>query len=952
MSQTFYYELSYAGIPFVLDEGVSVGVSYPESVHTFEKDRTIRQFQAKADLLDELNRLVPFRYGKEFFYPTSFQGKNLTALGIGGSDWTPDINIGEFFYPNTASRWGVFRGLATSAQVSLMQDACTGTTGSSIVPATFRIIAPPVNGLNSGGSYTDYQVTTQLYMLPPKPLAEHGGQYDGLFLVTLVDERFYFRGTPVRLHCNSSTTWLDLLTELRDALGITITNLATFSSEEVYGQPEADSQLWTNFEIASLLLDVVAANLGRVVVRNLSGSYSLLTPLESRNRAILNRGNCANILQNAGGDYFVSGTNLPSSPRLSFKNAVIPATVHVTFPMYIEGDDPVPHFFNPRYPNQRPSAWHEDSYGDTYRVEVPIASGCPLLSGVIEVDSLVEITAALNSGFAGLSDLTLHNTAKALYSGEAQAGASADPNNVSGLRALAMQLAQNHYHWQIGMALDESYPGTYEWDPEGYHDIVWTYSARARQAATRVVKSPWTQVVTDFQHSTPIVSGHTNTPIGVGGPSVAQTIRDSYGAAGTFSGISGTDQRIQTKLAADFISGSTSLTVEDVSHFPTQNRWRAELYNSGYEGVFSPYRELILCEGTSGGIGARGSFTINVVYRSIDGTVTPGSGFLSGDLLRQVMPDTTYGVNLTTYEKGQFNFPHEWTSGGIQGNRVIPQVQTVTVHCASGENINERLHYSGSVTVYDGAHPEPFIRVEPIWVVYRNDPVVPSSGLLFSGPLSGGPCGTFSGTSYSGMSFSGQIFSGIPNSGIPYIPMRSGRYLGQLVGFSATTSGGMPAAPVYAIDNETGFWARLRDKEFPVGEYVRYKWEPVIDTTKYDHISWKDQLEFCEPPEIPAYEVNDVDLPTILSGPDPDAWRASGGQPPIVWMRPGQGNYMLFEQPPRWEDVEKVGSGIIISGVLYYQGILVRYDQDSKLFCHRRNVLLRLATDTVAEECI
>src|SRR6267142_3895816 len=117
------------------------------------------------------------------------------------------------------------------------------------------------------------------------------------------------------------------------------------------------------------------------------------------------------------------------------------------------------------------------------------------------------------------------------------------PLNISGLTALAMQLAADYYNRQATIAIDEVFPGTYNWQPETTHDLIWNISARTGQGSLRVMRTQWNQSIKEFQHSSPLIypeftsggitssSGAdpqgTNIPQGVGGHSVAQSIRDS-----------------------------------------------------------------------------------------------------------------------------------------------------------------------------------------------------------------------------------------------------------------------------------------------------------------------------------------------------------------------------------------------------------------------------------------
>jgi hypothetical protein len=144
--------------------------------------------------------------------------------------------------------------------------------------------------------------------------------------------------------------------------------------------------------------------------------------------------------------------------------------------------------------------------------------------------------------------------------------------------------------------------------------------------------------------------------------------------------------------------------------------------------------EIILFEGTSGGIanffvssgvlsgniptsGLSGNF-IGVVNRGVQGT--PQQKHYSGSVVTQVTPDAGYGINLTTYEKGQFIYPAEWTSGGIQGANIVPQTQTVKVLDAGGATVSGVTYYSGQVQVWDGTQGQSgWLGTDYCWLMSR-----------------------------------------------------------------------------------------------------------------------------------------------------------------------------------------------------------------------------------------
>lgn len=688
MANTFIYNLTYAGVPFVSNEARVIRLAQEHEEYEDKHNLPPKKHQPLEDLIDELNRLIPFQYLEDFTLPQDHIGRNLAGMArkrIVGPWPNTQIKIGDWYYPNSASRWGVFRGLATTEMAIAMENATNGKA------ATFLMNCQPQAPNTAGKNYT---LSTQMYMLTPRPLGQYGAGFSGLYLITLVDERYYWADIPVALKpINNSTTWNSLITTVATTLGISVTQP---NVPIAYTSPEPDSQFWANSASSSFMFDAIAYNIGCTVVRALNGTYQLQTGLAASAQVTTNRGTASKVVRTAGGDLFNELSTAKVSKPLTAKvqNSIVPASVNVTYPKYIIGNDPVPHFVNSRYVNQRASVWLEDPYGDTFTINVPIKSGGSAVSGLAGTS---------------LYQHTIHDTAKSLYSGEVQLPNL--PINYSGLVSLAMQTAQDYYSNQCAAALDEIYPGTFAWVPEAIHDIIWTWSPRERQCTTRVMKTQWNQVIKEMQHTAPAIPGNTPTAPGVGGPSVAQTWRDSF--SGTITSTIGSLS--SGAHVANFIGG--------VNYFPTQNRWKG-IINSGQSNV-----EIMMFEGTSGGT------TVNIVNRGIDGTVQQeqGAGFI-----QQLVPNTNYGINLLTIEKGQFTFPKEWTSGGIMGNAIVPQIQTVLCLANSGVLINQINCYSGQIELFDTTKSSGFqySGYENVWLIDRNTNFL-NSGIYYEGQFVG-----------------------------------------------------------------------------------------------------------------------------------------------------------------------------------------------------------------------
>ncbi len=390
-----------------------------------------------------------------------FPGAKFTSLGFPMPRAYPPLRIGDFFYPVGASRFSVFRGIMTAEDL----DTATGT----VYPNDNNELEAGLFIIQSEGGDAIGQFQNKMLMLPPIPLAGIGQDDPQIFLVTLVDERYLFHqwdGAGV-ITCTALTTtgsWSDLLASIAGTMGITL----TFNPvEPVYGVPEPDSAIYTNWESPAVLLDAVAANIGRVVVRSDYLTYRLLTWEEAIEDQEANRPLSKN---NLVGGAALTSTNAPIS---QVNRSMMPQNVTVTFPKWVD---------NVGYYEPEDYRSHVlDSYGAVLAVNVNLA----------DLDAPYEDLPY----FAGTKYMS--DTAKATYSTEAAVIAEDDPTNLSDLESLAQKMAMDYYD-QRRCWLDEAYAGVFLWPPEGVSDIL--VSWRAGEVFTRVSSPPFNQGQTQFQH--------------------------------------------------------------------------------------------------------------------------------------------------------------------------------------------------------------------------------------------------------------------------------------------------------------------------------------------------------------------------------------------------------------------------------------------------------------------
>lgn len=403
--------------------------------------------------------------------------------GIAAPIWpaAPRPRIGDFFYPTGASRWATFYGVCdTERKDRIVQSTYPSSATGTPTASTFELRADP-EPLTDSLAISGF--TTSLFMLPPRPLKVLDPSFEGLWLITLVDERFYWHTASDAGDIqpdDSTITWASLLTATATALGINLTQ-GTISS--TYGYPAADSPLYSHGENAGTILDSLAWNVGKLFVRSMDGTYKLETPDEAQTTITANIPTSPRS-RIAGGDSFA----LSPSSQTTFPQAqaaVLPSAVKVVFPKFILAAG---------YSDDRPQ-WHitKQSPGNVY-------------SKTIQTTASSITQAGSYSGTKVFRDV-----ARATYTNSGDPA----PTNQTAIDALATQIANDYLRVQQ-FGLDEVYPGVRAWTPEGIHDILWCYRIddnKRPTSYTRVSRKPWNFMVKEFQHEIGTSTGTVVQPV-------------------------------------------------------------------------------------------------------------------------------------------------------------------------------------------------------------------------------------------------------------------------------------------------------------------------------------------------------------------------------------------------------------------------------------------------------
>lgn len=366
------------------------------------------------------------------FEETTWPGRNRLGWTVPGYlPSRPPVRAGVLHWPRDASRFAVGYFLASDNQLSQIR---------SLLATQGYTRQPLVMSQEDQTRQTVQSITASLWMLPPRPLFQITG-HNGLYLLTLVDDRYFWAARDANFDVDMPESWSELMNAIATSLNVTLT------ADAITGAYlSAPKDLISHYESPSMLLDAVAYNTGLRIVANLDGSIVAQDPVTAAAslRAQLNH-------PVMGGGAFAFQQAAPFD-----LSALLPASVTVTF-------SPV------RYTT--PTC-------DPYVVVVTLASlALPELAGI--------------AGHSGSK--TFHDSALPAYS---DGGALL---NGAELTALATQIATDWYRFQLADR-DVKFAGIVPWQPEGLSDCVeWTY--RKNEVSTRVQRPAWDDRTEELLHA-------------------------------------------------------------------------------------------------------------------------------------------------------------------------------------------------------------------------------------------------------------------------------------------------------------------------------------------------------------------------------------------------------------------------------------------------------------------
>lgn len=397
-----------------------------------------------------------------------------------------------------AGRWAEGLFVADDATRDLLEAACN--VGGVPVPQAWTFD----DGVKS--------VTTYLYMLPCRPLTLADPKAGSLWLLTLVDRRFFWWATCSQIDVDDGdATWENVYADLALELGVTV---GVDPVDDAYLLPTG--LFGDAYRPVPLVLDAVAASCGQRLVFSLDGTITAQSADNSLAAHAANLETYADRL--AGGTVSLVLDDAVDSP------SELPESVTVVFGRF-------------------------DSQDDAYLSVVTLLD---LIAGDGTVADLYEGTV----GFVGTK----------LVRSIALAGAAEPPDNQAELDALAAAIATDYYKHRASRA-DVRLEGVSYWAPEGLSWLI-EYEHRLGRLSTRILRAPDFDVPEDMAQRSGVYgsgSGPSGGSISFGGTTIL--LEDGT----SFLEEDGTTLGDEVVTGVYLNSGSTLFISGSTFHFLTNN---------------------------------------------------------------------------------------------------------------------------------------------------------------------------------------------------------------------------------------------------------------------------------------------------------------------------------------------------------------------------------------------
>jgi len=388
----------------------------------FDYDRTAQRFLDRFLPVQDL--VTPAGMAAHDDWQGNTYGQGRAGLPRPNYPPAPPPRVNTLYWPTGAVRWARGWFLCDQAGVDALTDFNepeSAWADGYAVPRTLRASTPDL------GSGTPYVLEAEMYLLRPLRITATADETFGdLWLLPLVDARYWWQFRQCGDLTDSLDTWANLVAALGTQLGLTISCPTVI---EYYMIPDR-IELARHSDNVAVVLDAVAHSIGRRVVVGYDGAVRLA-------------------------QY--------SAEKMTLEDQRVEITTGATKYLKLQGgtDDVGPPLEAYPWPDKLVIAFE--------RVEDPASGGAKMFW-------TSEQTADQAASALSPQDLvTVENTEKCLHcSAWAMfqcGGSTTNPANKTNLDYLVAQYANDYYGWLLRQ-YDYSWPGVQNWNPTGYDDHV------------------------------------------------------------------------------------------------------------------------------------------------------------------------------------------------------------------------------------------------------------------------------------------------------------------------------------------------------------------------------------------------------------------------------------------------------------------------------------------------
>lgn len=200
--------------------------------------------------------------------------------------WKPRINA--LYWPTGAGRWATFLGLCDESTKNRILGIVQNTSDHIAEPAQLVLAANSYRGATSDNDFDIDQnsglvrLSTEMYLLRPRRVSQQGyyeGSTEPLWLLPLVDERYWWQFRRGDTDIIEDTPWLTMILEMMEERDADSFNVSEVDAD--FGLAPVEQWGGQRRLTMAVGLDAVALSCGQRIVRSVTREVRSISPADS-----------------------------------------------------------------------------------------------------------------------------------------------------------------------------------------------------------------------------------------------------------------------------------------------------------------------------------------------------------------------------------------------------------------------------------------------------------------------------------------------------------------------------------------------------------------------------------------------------------------------------------------------------------------------------------------------